>query len=125
MKHGDWFWHELTTNNPDACKGFYGGLLGWDFEETEMPMPYTLVKQGGAEGYHGGIMRMEGPEWEGIRPHWMVYMVVEDCDAACAKVADLGGKVCAPPFDIPTVGRCAVIEDPSGAVFSIMTPAEG
>jgi predicted enzyme related to lactoylglutathione lyase len=35
----------------------------------------------------------------------------------------LGGKVLMPPMDIPTVGRMAVIQDPQGAVISIITYA--
>ncbi|MFP3836157.1 hypothetical protein SCA31_24990, partial [Chryseobacterium sp. SIMBA_028] len=33
-----------------------------------------------------------------------------------------GGSVRRPPEDIPTVGRFAVVADPSGAVLCIMTP---
>jgi predicted enzyme related to lactoylglutathione lyase len=35
-------------------------------------------------------------------------------------VTELGGKVCVPPTDIP-VGRFAVVNDPEGATFSIIT----
>jgi hypothetical protein len=37
-----------------------------------------------------------------------------------SRAAELGGKVCVPPTDIPNVGRFAVINDPQGAVFSII-----
>jgi predicted enzyme related to lactoylglutathione lyase len=39
------------------------------------------------------------------------------------KAPTLGGKVLMPPMDIPTVGRMAVIQDPQGAVISIITYA--
>jgi hypothetical protein len=33
-----------------------------------------------------------------------------------------GGKVCMPPFDVPTVGRIAFLSDPQGATFGIIKP---
>jgi predicted enzyme related to lactoylglutathione lyase len=51
--------------------------------------------------------------------HWMVYFAVEDADAATKKVTELGGTVHMPPRDIP-VGRFAVVQDPTGATFSLI-----
>ena len=65
-----------------------------------------------------GVMQMT-KEWAGIPPHWMSYFAVENTDAAAAKVQALGGKVSVPPFDTP-YGRIAVVNDPTGAVFSII-----
>jgi predicted enzyme related to lactoylglutathione lyase len=50
----------------------------------------------------------------------MPYFQVEDCDAAAAKAAKLGGSVCVQPTDIPTIGRFAVLQDPTGATFSVI-----
>ena len=36
---------------------------------------------------------------------------------------DGGGKVVVPAFDVPSVGRIARLEDPSGAGFYVMTPS--
>jgi hypothetical protein len=66
------------------------------------------------------MMPMEGDMWPPDVPsHWMVYIAVEDCDAAAARVESLGGAVMVPPNDIPP-GRMAVCNDPQGAVFSII-----
>jgi hypothetical protein len=48
---------------------------------------------------------------------------VEDADATAAKAAAEGGQVAVEPFDIPSVGRSAVLADPEGAMFSVLTPA--
>jgi predicted enzyme related to lactoylglutathione lyase len=55
---------------------------------------------------------------------WHVYFAVEDCDAACAKVTELGGSVVTPPEDTP-YGRLATVKDPMGATFKLMTPPAG
>jgi predicted enzyme related to lactoylglutathione lyase len=50
-----------------------------------------------------------------------VYITVDNADASAEKCTALGGKVLVPPMDVPTVGRMAVLQDPQGAVFSVMT----
>ena len=59
-------------------------------------------------------------EGGGIPPHWMVYLAVEDCDSSTGRAKELGGAVEVPPTDIPSVGRFAVLQDPQGAVFSVI-----
>ncbi len=54
----------------------------------------------------------------------MAYFQVASTDASCARAGELGGKVCVPAFDTP-YGRIAVIEDPQGAMFSIVQPPAG
>jgi predicted enzyme related to lactoylglutathione lyase len=63
---------------------------------------------------------MEELKTAGVPPHWLGYITVEDAAATAAKAKQLGGEVKVPPTDIPTVGRFAVIQDPQGAVFSII-----
>jgi hypothetical protein len=46
---------------------------------------------------------------------------VANVDASAAKAASLGAKTFVPPTDIPGTGRFAVLADPQGATFSIVT----
>lgn len=115
-------WNELMTRDVGRAKEFYAKVLGWTCETAPMDgFEYTLLKVG--ERPNGGLMAMDGPEWEGVPPHWMVYFAVADTDAICKKIEELGGKVCVPPTTIP-VGRFAVVNDPQGATFSVLTLAE-
>lgn len=114
-------WNELTTREPGGAKAFYSGVFGWTAHDNEMPdgMIYTEWHLG--ERTIGGMMAMIGDEWPPELPnHWMVYFAVEDTDAACATVAELGGEVPVPPFDTPA-GRIAVVNDTAGAHFSLIT----
>jgi predicted enzyme related to lactoylglutathione lyase len=61
-----------------------------------------------------------GPKFEGIPSQWKIYFAVQDCDATAKQAGALGGKIHSPPMDIPNIGRFAVIEDPQGAVFSVI-----
>ena len=56
---------------------------------------------------------------QGIPAHWNLFVAVENADAAVNRAAELGGKVLAPPLDVFDVGRMAVLEDPTGAAFSL------
>ncbi|HVF14892.1 MAG TPA: VOC family protein [Acidimicrobiales bacterium] len=59
-----------------------------------------------------------------IPAHWSVTFSVADTDAIAARVAELGGQVVTPPFDVGMV-RVAVISDPQGAVFTVSRFAPG
>jgi predicted enzyme related to lactoylglutathione lyase len=67
----------------------------------------------------GGLMKAPEP---GMPAQWLPYVVVEDVEATVAKAVKLGGKVCKAGFDIPEVGRIAVLSDPEGAVFGLIKP---
>lgn len=123
MAHGHFVWNELMTRDVARAKAFYGAILGWSFED--MPMDgggaYTVCKAG--DKTVGGIMPATFLP-PGAPDHWFVYIDVDDVDARVAKVAAAGGKVTRPPFDIPGIGRIAIIEDATGAALGIMTAAQ-
>ena len=122
---GQFYWNELMTTDTDAATSFYTDVVGWGTDS--MPMPgdgggtYHLWTAGGNPA--GGMMKMDGPQFEGVPPHWMCYVNVADVDACAAKVEGAGGKVAAAPFDVPGVGRIAIIFDPTGAALGLITPA--
>ena len=118
-QHGTFSWCELMTTDADAAKAFYTKLFGWDTEDMSMPgMTYTVVKVGG-KGI-GGIMSIP-KEAQGMPPKWGPYVTVDDVDLTARTAEQLGAKLCAPPQDIPDVGRFCVIEDPQGAVICAIT----
>lgn len=112
-------WSELATRDSEKAGAFYAELFDWEIQVEQMSAgPYTLFKR--EEQNAAGMMQMN-EEWGDLPPHWMPYLGVTDCDATAAKATALGGAVSVEPFDIPDVGRMAVIRDPQGAVFSIIT----
>jgi len=122
-EHGTFMWNELQTDDVASARTFFADVLGWSFQEMDVGAgPYTIAMAG--ETMAGGMMKMDGPQFEGMPPHWMAYIKVDDVDGAAARVEAAGGKVMQPPFDIPTVGRIAMIADPTGAVIGIMTPSD-
>ena len=80
-------------------------------------MVYTTFAVG--ERMNAGMVPMD-EKWGDMPPHWMPFFAVADTDATVAKVKELGGQVGVEPFDIPQVGRMAVVMDPQGAAFTVI-----
>ncbi len=117
-KPGHFCWNELVVPDDAAAKSFYTQFLGWTTKPFGEGADYTLLWKD--DVCIGGMMKAPQP---GIPAQWLPYIVVEDVDAAVAKAAKLGGKICKAGFDIPEVGRIAILSDPQGAVFGILKPS--
>ncbi|MDI7861494.1 VOC family protein [Rhizobiaceae bacterium n13] len=122
MTHGTFCWNELNTRNAEAAKKFYGETIGWTFDKMDMEGggAYYICMQG--ETPVGGIFTMEGPAFDGMPEHWFAYLDVDDVDKRTNKAQAHGATIIRPPFDVPDVGRIAIVKDPSGAVMGWMTP---
>jgi predicted enzyme related to lactoylglutathione lyase len=108
------------TSDVEKAKSFYAKTLGWAIEEMKMPSgSYWIAKADGK--MVGGIMSnaMMPP---GTPSYWFAYIEVDDVDTRVKSVAANGGKVVREPFDIPDVGRIAIISDATGAMIGWMTP---
>ena len=117
---GTFSWVDLTTGDLEAAKGFYGSLLGWDFEDIEIPGGgvYTMCKVGGE--YVAAIPDATNQH----PPHWNSYVTVASADEAAAKARKLGANVIEEPFDVMDAGRMALFQDPTGAALCIWEARE-
>jgi predicted enzyme related to lactoylglutathione lyase len=113
-------WNELNTRDLDGSVNFYGAVFGWKFRNSAMGgLPYVVAKVG--ETAVCGLQPMIGDEWpDDMSPHWMVYFAVQDCDVAAQQAFTLGGEVLQPPTSLP-IGRYAVLADPHGGLFAVMS----
>ncbi len=121
--HGTFYWNELMTRDPKKARDFYGPMLGWTFDVMPMAngMSYYVCKQAGKPV--AGIFEMTGADFAGVPTHWFAYIEVDDVDRRVAAATKAGAKLHRPIFDVPGVGRIAIIEDPVGAHVGWMTPA--
>lgn len=121
--HGAFSWSELMTPDPEAAGRFYGALFGWTVKAMDMGTgPYHVANVG--ETSVAGIMAPP-PGAEGMPANWGCYVTVDNVDETIAKCGSLGGKTLMPPMDVQGVGRMAVLQDPQGAVFSVITYSSG
>lgn len=106
-------WVQTFQPDPDAARGFYKALLGWEF------------------GADGGVAQLRGRDVAGIDmlpaggvPAWVTYIRVENADDAAQRAGDAGGAVLIGTLDASPAGRFAVLADPSGVPFCVWEAGE-
>ena len=105
----------IDTADLDKARAFYGALFGWTFDEAQSHPTYAHVA-GGQPSF--GFTKVER-----ARDCSHLYFRVEDVDALCERVTELGGHA-AVPSDSKS-GRTAVVSDDQGVSFSLWQPAAG
>ena len=111
---GRFIWREAVSTDVEKTIAFYGELFNWKAERMDMgDMEYTMLKSG--EDIVAGVLASPMP---GVPSNWLSYIAVDDVDAAAAHATGNGGSVLQPALDIPNVGRAAVVQDSTGAVFA-------
>jgi len=117
--YGSFVWHDLMTTDTDSAKKFYGEVAGWGTQPME-GSPYVFWMNDG-DMIGGTMLISDEMRQQGVKPGWTASVGVEDVDATAAKAVTLGGKIVAPPMDIPDIGRYAIIGDPQGGSIAIFT----
>lgn len=124
-RHGTPIWYELMSKDPLAARRFYGAVVGWKIDESAPPgftMDYRMINA--ADGMVGGVMKLTDDMCRnGASACWLMYVGVDDVDACVSAITAAGGSVTLPAFDIPNVGRMAMVSDPQGAPFYVMRGA--
>ncbi len=122
MAHGSFVWNELMTPDVEKAKAFYAASLGWTY--APMPGPsgstYWIANMNGRPV--GGIMSLDDLP-PGAPTAWFPYIEVDDVDQRAAALAGQGGALARPAFDIPGVGRIAIVQDATGAMVGWIKPA--
>ncbi len=122
---GSFIWYELMTTDANAAARFYGAVVGWQI--ADRPDPQTVGKDyrhiarddGGGVG---GVLQLTKDMLEhGAHPAWVAYLYVSDLDQAVQAITADGGRALMPKMTLP-VGDIAMVTDPMGAPFYVMTP---
>ena len=122
-KHGTFFWSELNTGDIEKAQAFFGATIGWTFATMPNGDPnYWIAFNNGIP--QAGIVPLSMFSPPGAPPHWFSYLAVDDVDKRLEALIAAGGVILRPPFDVPDVGRIAIIQDPTGAPMGWMTPVE-
>lgn len=112
---GTFCWADLSSPDAAAATPFYQTVFGWQVEPGKDTSGYLHIKSG--EHYIGGMLPAAHRD-PNTPPHWLLYLLVADCDATTAKATDAGAKVYCPPTTMEGVGRWSVVADPQGAVLA-------
>jgi uncharacterized protein len=121
--HGAFYWNELMTRDVEDAKRFYTDMLGWTFDA--MPMgdgkTYWVAKMNGE--MVGGFFDISASEFQQLQESWVSYVAVDNVDARATKATQAGAKLMKPAFDVPNVGRIAILLDPGDAMIALITPS--
>lgn len=71
-----------------------------------------------------GIFPTNRPDFEGVPEGWMSYLAVDDVDARVKTAVAAGAQLMRPIFDVPNVGRIAILTEPGGAGIGWITPVD-
>ena len=107
----------FTIDTPDIekARAFYSALFGWTFDEAASSPTYAHVANSDPAFGFTKVERAKN------FPH--LYFRVEDVEALCKRVAELGGKAAVPAES--RSGLTAVVSDDQGVSFSLWQPAAG
>jgi predicted enzyme related to lactoylglutathione lyase len=123
---GTFCWTEIATTDAQLAKEFFAAVFGWKFNTGNAGgMEYHEFSVGDGPP-NGGLYEMD-PKWFGDSlppPHFMTYIAVDDVDENARRAVELGGKL-HKAMDVPNVGRIAILEDPTGAMFATYKMQEG
>jgi uncharacterized protein len=116
-------WVDTCHPDPEGAAAFYGGLLGWECEDTMPP--------GSPGAYIMGCIRGEDVAAVGSVPAgapdtagWNTYVWVTSADETTATAVAAGAAVVTGPVDVFDAGRMAMLADPEGAVFGVWEPRQ-
>lgn len=117
-------WAELVTPDLAGAERFYGALFGWKFRAASLgghEVALALLDDQPVADLAERPLRAG----ERRQSSWLPFIATSDVDAARNATLRGGGKVLAAPRNWPDRGREAVLADPEGAVFGVITTSAG
>ncbi|WP_244664339.1 VOC family protein [Pseudoalteromonas sp. bablab_jr010] len=111
-------WHDLITPNLAQSQAFYASVFGWQFQAVNDS--YTLASLDGK--LIAGMAELDNKQ---NASHWLSLISSKDIAGVSEKTIKAGGKVLVSSTEIKGRGTIAVLEDPQGAVFSLINTVSG
>jgi predicted enzyme related to lactoylglutathione lyase len=106
---------EIGSKDTGATAEFYRSVFDWQFADTGS----ARLIIGGNEGGPTGMLNALGHPPEN---YVLIYIRVDDIDAALTRVTEAGGKKLVGPIPLPDGRRFAWIEDTAGNTIGLLTP---
>ncbi|MEM1256058.1 MAG: VOC family protein [Cyanobacteria bacterium P01_H01_bin.21] len=121
--NGVFLWDELITDDIESARRFYSELFVWNSTDIEV-----------GQLNRSSLFRCaDDTDAVGVTTHlfdeigfsaWISYLATDDVDATLVRAKMLGAKVIMEGIDRPKLGRCAMLVDPTGAIFGLLASSE-
>lgn len=112
---------QLVCRDVDRAIRFYEAVFGWRAKAPHAPGYVELLHPFTGQPVAGVVELTEQPDE--VRAHWAAPFAVADLDDTTNRATELGGRVSVAPFEVPRMGRMAVINDPERAPFAVLQAA--
>ncbi|GAA0514474.1 glyoxalase [Saccharopolyspora subtropica] len=124
---GTLMWAELVTIKAQTADHFFHELFGYTAEQfgTEHRSDYSVWYLGD-ESVLARVSMIREFITESTRPHWLLYLGVDTeigTDELVRRAIGLGGRIRVDPYD-SSIGRVAVLRDPTGARFAVIDSSQ-
>ena len=115
-------WADLTVDDAPQVRDFYSKVLGWVAQEHDMGdySDYEIYPNAATDSAIAGICHKRGAN-ANIPSQWLLYVTVEDVQAAANRCTASGGKVIEGPRKMGGSDFC-IIRNPAGAILALITP---
>ncbi len=110
---------EFPADDLERAKRFYSAVAGWEFGEMEGYPDYWLFRTSESSG--GGL----GTRGQSVGDEVLVYISVDNVDAAVEATKANGGTILAEPSEVPGQGRYATVRDSEGNTIGLWESAPG
>lgn len=120
---GTLMWAELVTIKAQTADHFFQGIFGYTAEQfgAENRSNYAVWYLAG-ESVLARVSMIRDYITPDTRPHWLLYLGAdadEGIDELVHRAIGLGGRVRVDPYG-SSIGRVAVLRDPTGARFAVV-----
>ena len=121
--HGTFYWNERMTRDVEGAKKFYADTMGWSYDGMPMPGAAPTGLPRWATSPLAASSTSAVPTTTVSPKAGCPTSRSTTSTRACQKAVKAGAKVMKPVFDVPGVGRIAILLRAGGAGVGWMTPA--
>jgi predicted enzyme related to lactoylglutathione lyase len=107
---------QILARDAEGVAAFYRDLFGWTLN-NDNALGYRELRSGAVDGIDGGVWPSGGDYPNFVQ----LFVQVDDIDASIEKATAAGAKVLVPKSALPDGDTMAILQDPHGMSFGLMS----
>lgn len=121
---GKTVWAVLMSRQAELAKAFYGASLGWRYELLcSDPYPCWVARNSDGRSV-AAVIDSSASDFPDAAELWLPYFVLPDLHGRIAEAERLGATLLRPPFQVPVIGKVAILRQPGGGIVGWIAAAE-
>jgi predicted enzyme related to lactoylglutathione lyase len=119
---GTFCWFSLLSKDLNQSESFYKSLFKYEVNKMEISGLGESHLFSAQDMSFADLTLLDATS--DVPSHWIPYVAVENVDESCIAAEKFGGKVIVSAFNLPSIGRTAIVHDPAGTPFHLFTPED-